>query len=391
MNSDDNIIASEVYLVKLHQEEPYLGPLGQEERVNEQGYFVRRKNRTAYPIENHSLVVRLVTNQGIEGWGETYGLVAPEATAAIIKEFLWGFLQNRNALAVESIYDDLYDLLRVRGYTGGFYHDALAAIDIALWDIKGKVSGKSLSELLGSEQRKVLSAYVSGLPAATLEQRCDLARTWQKRGFNAFKFALPVANDGPVVEIQALRNVLGESAHIACDMHWRPTSDEALRLGKEMLPYQPWFLEAPVVSEDVKALQEVAHGIDCRIAVGEEWRTIYDAKLRIESKACQIIQPEMGHTGVTQFVRICQYAQSHGLEIMPHATIGSGIFLAASLQASSVLSHVKYHEYQHSLFNAFSHYLTGNMKCDNGYYHAPSGQGIGVEPSAAMKSHMTLL
>ena len=391
MNSDQKITALEVYQVKLHQDEPYLGPLGHKESVNEQGYFVRKENRTAYPMQNHSLVVRLRTDQGVEGWGETYGLVAPQATAAIIREFLWGFLQNRNALAAETIYDDLYNLLRVRGYTGGFYHDALAAIDIALWDIKGKVSGKSLSELLGSDQHGVLQAYVSGLPAATLEQRCALAHIWQKRGFNAFKFALPVASEGPVAEIQALRRVLGETAHIACDMHWRQSREEALRLGKGMLPYQPWFLEAPVLSEDVKALQEFSHGIDCRVAVGEEWRTIYDAKLRIERNACQIIQPEMGHTGVTQFMRICQYAQSHGLEIMPHATIGAGIFLAASLQASRVLSNVQYHEYQHSLFNAFSHFLTGNMKCEAGYYQAPSGHGVGVAPSSEMKSQMTLL
>ena len=116
-----------------------------------------------------------------------------------------------------------------------------------------------------------------------------------------------------------------------------------------------------------------------------------DARLRIDSEACQIVQPEMGHTGVTQFMRIAQYAQAHHLSIMPHATIGAGIFLAASLQASSAIQNVVCHEYQHSIFDAFQYFTGGNLKCDAGSYHLPTGHGIGVEPSPEMKSKMELL
>src|SRR5690606_9920023 len=122
----------EVYLVSLDQETPYLGPLHKGEMANGSGHFVRALTRTDYPINTKPLVVRIVTKDGIEGWGETYGLTAHGATATIIYDLLKGFILGRNPLSVVTIYEDLYDLLRVRGYTGGFYHDALAAVDIAL-------------------------------------------------------------------------------------------------------------------------------------------------------------------------------------------------------------------------------------------------------------------
>ena len=92
---------------------------------------MRRGNRTVYPRANRSLVVRVVTEDGVEGWGETYGLVAPKATAEIINDLLTGFVIGRDPMDRETLHDELYDLMRVRGYTGGFYLDALAGIDIA--------------------------------------------------------------------------------------------------------------------------------------------------------------------------------------------------------------------------------------------------------------------
>src|SRR5690606_25380985 len=147
-----------------------------------------------------------------------------------------------------------------------------------------------------------IPAYVSGLPEATLEKRCELALSWQKRGFNSFKFALPNANEGISSEIKELRRYLGKNAKIACDMHWAHNREEAVLLVDKMLKYRPWFVEAPVATEDINGLRWVSHNSKCAIASGEEWRTVYDAKLRIDQEACQIIQPEMGHTGVTQFM-----------------------------------------------------------------------------------------
>ena len=387
--NQDRVAGIEVFTVDLIQEKLYLGSLREGEEVNESGYFVRKGNRTVYPRKNRSLVVRITTKDGVEGWGETYGLVAPQATAAIITDLLVGFVVGRDPFAAEAIHDELYDLMRVRGYTGGFYLDALAAIDIALWDIAGKIAGKSVAELLGGRTHERITAYVSGLPEDSLGKRCELAKSWQERGYDSFKFALPVADEGAATELRALRQTLGEDVRIACDLHWAFDADGAITLANELADDHPWFLEAPVPPEDLDALRAVADNSNQVIAVGEEWRTVYDARLRINRGACHIVQPEMGHTGITEFMRIGRFAEDFGIEIIPHATIGSGIFLAASLQASSTLGDVTSHEFQHSVFEPFRHFTGDVMECTEGQYAIPTGTGICVEPSEVMRKAMT--
>ena len=384
----DLVAAIEVYIVNLHQDKPYLGSLRDGETVNESGYFVRRGNRTVYPRANRSLVIRMVTEDGVEGWGETYGLVAPKATAEIINDLLTGFVIGRDPMDRETLHDELYGLMRVRGYTGGFYLDALAGIDIALWDIAGKQTGESVAQLLGVRCRESIPAYVSGLPEDALGARCDLAASWQERGFDSFKFAMPMADEGPVIELESLRERLGEAARIACDLHWGYSKTEAVELARQLAPYRPWFLEAPLPTEDIEGLSWVADNSAQTIAVGEEWRTVYDARLRIDRRACHIVQPEMGHTGITQFMRIGRYAESHHLQIIPHATIGAGIFLAASLQASATMRSVTSHEFQHSIFEPFRHFTSNVLSCENGAFTLPKKPGIGAEPSDAMRAAM---
>ncbi len=384
----DQIAAIEIFLVDLSQQQPYLGALRDGEEIDPHGYFVRKQNGTVYPRKNRSLVLRLVTRDGVEGWGETYGIVAPRATAEIIKDLLTGFVIGSDPFDVQVIHDRLYDLMRVRGYNGGYYLDALAAIDIALWDIVGKITGKPIHKLLGGRLHERIHCYVSGLPCDTLSERCELACTWRDRGFDAVKFASPVADDGVVTEMRELRHALGPETRIACDLHWTQTTASAIELAQQIAPYQPWFIEAPLPSEDIDGLKQVATHSGQTVAVGEEWRTVFDARLRIDKQAVHIVQPEMGHTGITQFMRIGRYAEAHHLTIIPHATIGSGIFLAASLQASAALGNVVSHEFQHSLLEPFRHFTGDVLTYENGAYGITETPGIGVEPSCEMKQRM---
>ena len=382
------IAAIETYIVDLSQDEPYLGSLREGEQADSQGYFVRKQNGTVYPMQNRSLVVRVVTKDGVEGWGETYGIVAPKATAEIINDLLAGFVVGTDPKDVAATHDRLYGLMRVRGYTGGFYLDALAAIDIALWDIAGKLAGVSVCKLLGGRHHKKIHCYVSGLPKDTLAERCDFACTWRDNGFDAVKFASPVADEGVLAETRELRAALGDDVKIACDLHWTQTAASAIKLARRLAPYDPWFIEAPVATEDVTGLAQVAAQSGQTIAAGEEWRTVFDARQRIDANAVHIVQPEMGHTGITQFMRIGQYAEDHHLQVIPHATIGSGIFLAASLQASASLRSTVSHEFQHSLLGPFRHFTGDVLTWDNGAYSIPDSPGIGVTPTEDMKRMM---
>ena len=158
-------------VVTLPREVPYLGPLGPGERVNERGYFVRAGNRTIYPVFDRSVLVKITTTDGTVGWGETYGIVAPQAVVAIIEDVLAPRLFGREPDDVAALWDELYALMRVRGHWSGFFTDALAGVDIALWDLKGKLTGRPIYDLLGGKQRERIPAYASGLPRATLEKR----------------------------------------------------------------------------------------------------------------------------------------------------------------------------------------------------------------------------
>ncbi len=315
------------------------------------------------------------------GWGETYGIVAPGAAKAIIEDLLADFVVGRDPFDAAVIHEDLYDLMRVRGYTGGFYLDALAAVDIALWDLAGQQAGLPVAKLLGGRRHERIPAYVSGLPRPTLDERVAFARSWMEKGFSSVKFAAAVADEGSVRELQALRRGLGEDVRIAVDLHWQLEAAEAVRLIEAMAPERPWFAEAPVKPEDIEGQAWVAAHSRVPQALGEEWRTVYEARPRLERRALAILQPEMGHTGITQFVRMAQLAQAHHCQVIPHATIGLGVFMAASLQASASLANVVSHEFQHSIFDRNRRLLEGEMRCEAGFYDVPDRPGIGVRPS----------
>lgn len=385
------IASIETFIVTLDRETPYLGPLGEGESINPRGYILRQGNGTIYPVVDRSVVVRVTAADGTVGWGETYGICAPRATCEIINDLLAPVAIGRDALDPEALWDVLYDLMRVRGCFGGFYVDAIAAIDIAVWDIAARAAGKPLSAMLaprlGGTLRETVPGYLSGLPASDLAGKVALAREWQARGIDSFKFAAVVSNAGIIEELAALRSALGPEAEIMVDLHWKFDATGALALIEQLAPYRPRFVEAPVKPERVDALAAVCRESTVPVAAGEEWRTEHEARLRLGTCALSLIQPEMGHTGVTQFCRIARLAAEHGVPLAPHATIGTGIFLAASLLASAAVPQFWKHEWQHSVFERNLALLDTDMAFDAAAYRLPSGAGLGVVPNARFWQH----
>ena len=370
----------EAFAVSLPRDVPYLGPLGPGESVNAKGYIVRRGNRTIYPVTDMSVLVRVTAADGTIGWGETYGIVAPQAVLAILREVMIPIVEGRDPRDAPAIYDELYDLMRVRGASGGFYGDALAAIDIALWDLAAKLAGVPLVQALGGARTTRIPAYVSGLPKATLAERVELAREWIARGYRGLKYAAAVSREGVAAEMHALRDALGPDVDLMADLHWKYTADEALELARSIASTHPYFIEAPCAPEDIDGLAEVAVHAGIPVAAGEEWRNVHEVRLRLTRAPLAIVQPEMAHTGVSQFVAIARLAQAHGAQVIPHATIGVGIFMAASLHAAATLPNCPYHEYQPSVFDRNLAHVDTAMRCNAGFYELPAGRGLGIEP-----------
>ena len=370
----------ECWIVEIPRDVPYLGPLQAGERVNEQGYFVRRGNRTVYPSADMSVIVKATAADGTVGWGETYGIAAPEAVVALIERLLAPFVVGRDARDAAAIWQDLYDLQRVRGMSGGYYGDALAAIDIALHDLAARAGGVPVCEWLGARRVDRIPAYVSGLPRATLGERVALARDFVARGYSAIKFAAPAATDGIVPEMRALREALGDAVELMVDLHWQLDAARACALADALAPLRPAFIEAPCAPEDIAGLAAVARQARVPVAAGEEWHNAYEAAWRLDVAKLAVVQPEIAHTGVTQFGAIARLAAGHGARLMPHATIGVGIFMAASLHATVAAGSVPYHEYQHSVLDRNLRYVDTSMRCEAGYYRVPDGPGHGATP-----------
>jgi L-alanine-DL-glutamate epimerase-like enolase superfamily enzyme len=385
------IAAVETFIVTLPRDTPYLGPLGPGEQVNARGYIVRRGNGTIYPTVDRSIVVRVTSEDGLVGWGETYGICAPRATCEIVNDLLAPVLLGSDVDDPAEVWDSLYDLMRVRGCTGGFHVDAIAAIDIALWDLHGKRRGVPVRDLIGPTVNPTIPGYLSGLPAATLDERVALARGWQARGVDAFKFAAVVSHEGIVAEMAKLRKALGDTAEIMVDLHWKFTAEEARALAAQLAPYRPRFIEAPVKPEDMAGLAELGRDCPIPIAAGEEWYTAYEVGNRLAAGPLAFLQPEMGHTGITQFMRIAALGARHGAKLAPHATIGTGIFLAASLHVSATQPHLWKHEWQHSVFERNLALLDSNMGYADGHYRLPDGPGLGVTPNAQFWAHAELV
>jgi galactonate dehydratase len=377
----ESITSIQTYCLTIPRDVPYMGALGAGDTSGNNGLFIRGGNRSVYSVSDHCVLVKITTRGGAVGWGECVSVVAPQIAATAIETLIAPLIIGRDPQDVMAIGEDLYDSMRVRGFFGGFWGDALAAVDIALWDLKGKLCGQPIAQLLGGRRTDRLPAYISGLPEATIEKRVALALDWQRRGFNAFKFPAALNPQGFVHEIAGLRAALGAQATLLCDMHWRNTPGHAVQLIRKMEPYDLAVAEAPVAPEDIAGQALVRRSVSTPVAIGEELRTVFEYRPRFEAGCMDIVQPEIGRTGISQFWLICQMARAWNCVVMPHASIGIGIFQAASLQVSAAISNCPIHEYQHSIFDKNLHLVTGNMACADGHFRVPTGPGLGVEPT----------
>ncbi len=376
----------ELFPLRIPRDVPYLGPLEEDNRPNSKGYIVRPGNRTVYPVVDQTLLVKAVASDGTVGWGECFGVVAPQIAKTVLEELLIPFVIGHSPHDVERIYDDLYDLQRVRGHFGGYALDAVAGLDMALWDLRGKLLGQPVWQLLGGLRHERLPVYVSGLPGGTKEERAALGKRWIDKGFSALKFAAVVADEGEIAEIEAIRREVGPAPKILADLHWRYTALEAIGLIERLCDYDLYLAEAPVAPEDLAGQAQVARSVSTRIGLGEEWRTVHEYLPRLQARCMDVIQPEMAHTGITGFRRICELAQPFHCQVMPHATINIGIAQAASLHVAATAANFIMHEYQHTIFDRNKQYIRSTMDCRAGYFKLPDGPGLGTEPTEEVLS-----
>ena len=307
--------------------------------------FVLRQNLAepfgysqAWYTARTAMLVRVTTDDGLTGWGEAYG--PPEPSAATVRHVLAPLVVGADPFDTLPLWERMYARLRDYGQKGIALH-AISAIDIALWDIKGKALGVSVSRLLGGRFRERVQAYATGLyfrpgedfTAALVEE----ARGYVAAGFRAIKLKVGHTPESDLRHARAVRAAIGPDVQLMVDANHAYDAATAIRLGREFERLDVRWFEEPVIPEDIEGYAEVSRALDMPVAGGEAEFTRFGFRRLLAARAVDIVQPDITATGgFTECQRIAALASAHGIRYLPHVW-GSSIGLAASLQFTAAL------------------------------------------------------
>ncbi len=363
--------------LRIKRDEAYLG--GIPTAADPQAYFIRPPYRALYSAYFETAFVKITTEDGAVGWGEALAPVAPEVVSTIVEQLLAPVLIGRDPLDGNVLWNIMYDLMRERGYYGGFMLDAISACDTALWDLRGKILDQPVYQLLGGAYRDRVPCYVSGLPRPTAEERVDLALEFVEEGFSAFKLAAGHGLRADKASVEALRKGLGEDTTLLLDAHWVYALDEAVQLGHALAELEVGFFEAPINPEDVEGHAQLAAAVAVPIAHGETERTRYQFRPWLMQRAADILQPDVGRAGLSEVIKIASMAEAFNVKMAPHLSVGLGICIAATIHAAAAIPNLYMLEYQPPVFEIANLLLKSPLTCNSGYYEVPRRSGLGVE------------
>ncbi|QUL52266.1 galactonate dehydratase [Paenibacillus tritici] len=335
------------------------------------------------------LFLKIETDEGISGWGEPVVEGKAHTVQAAVEE-LMDYLIGQDPQRIE----DLWQLM----YRGGFYRggailmSAIAGIDQALWDIKGKIYNAPVYQLLGGACRNTMRVYswVGGdrpidVVQAALEKKAAGFTAIKMNASEEMQFIDTHDKIYAIVErVAAIREACGPEFGIAVDFHGRLHKPMARGLARELDPYRLMFIEEPVLPENNEVLREIAHHTSTPIATGERMYSRWEFKNLLKDGVVDIIQPDLSHAGgITECKKIFAMAEAFDVAVAPHCPLGP-IALAACLQVDATSYNAVIQEQSLGI-----HYNQGNDLLDyitdptvfaysDGHVHIPSGPGLGI-------------
>ena len=340
--------------------------------------------------------VRVETDQGITGIGESGTWGQLEATAASIAKY-GEYLIGKDPRPIEHHWNVM---LRANHFTGGAITGAVSAIDIALWDIKGKLHNVPVYELLGGQMRHKARLYghVKGRTAKTLIEE---AKRLKAAGFSALGHLNPLLDEDETTAyykphvarieeaidiVRQLREAVGRDVDLCIEIHRRLTPPEAIALGRGIEKYTPMFFEDPLRPNSFDAMAWVADHIPIPVATGERFTSLYQFQTLLSRHAVQYLRPDVCLCGgITGAKKIAALAEAHDAWIVPHNPL-SPISTAACLQIAACIPNFAIQEYpsrtpeldggEALLGNDLA---TGLEEQVGGFIKIPDAPGIGVE------------
>lgn len=376
------IISVTAYAVKIPRDlTQALGSAGSPAPLEESAsdYRFAASYQTLYSTKIETALIKVETDAGIVGWGESQAPLAPEVARTIIETLLAPLLIGEDPMAHERLWSRMYASMRARGHTGSFMLDAIAGIDTALWDIKGKALGARVCDLLGGPFTAELPAYISGLSGANDAARAAQAKEFRERGFNAFKIFVDGEPEATLQLLDRLRDELGPHVRLMVDALWRLQPAEAVSFGKELDARKVVWLEAPLKPEDVIGHARLAASIDAAVALGESYRTRWEMKPFFDAGAVEVFQPDIGRTGISEGMKLASMAETYNVQIAFHVSIGLGVQIAAALHTAAAIPNLIFVECNPKVWEVASQLLKTDLPVGAGVVGIPAGAGLGVE------------
>ncbi len=303
-----------------------------EQRLDRPFYFSQFEFQT-----RQICLVKVVAEDGTYGWGEGYG------PATVVKagiEFLAPLVSGEDPLQVEAIWSKMH--LRSLDYARrGVLVAAISAIDIALWDLRGKLLGQPVSVLLGGRRREQVRVYATGLYFTETDDQLgalvEEARLYAAQGFSAIKMKVGLGVETDLRHARAVRQAIGAEIELMVDANHAYSLSEALSFAGQIEPLGISFFEEPLSPEDYDGYRELRQRTSIAIAGGECEYLLAGFRQLLSQRCVDIAQPDIcGAGGLTEVKRIAALASAFQTNIIPHSW-GTGIAFAAGLHLVSSL------------------------------------------------------
>lgn len=331
------------------------------------------------------LFVRIGTDKGIHGVGESTFFGWPAAAREIARSF-GEHLVGKDPRDVERHWLDLYRSASMRGMAIG---GALSAIDMALWDIRGKDLGAPVWQLLGGRTRQAVRAMLV-LPYGSRDEVCEAARDGVNRGYTAVKLLLfqpehhqqsqPTRTRDLIARAEAVRETIGWDVELGIELHRNMVPGEAVALVQELERLLPLFIEDPIAPESVMSLARVNTKLRVPLAAGERNVNLWEFREYVQNADVAFVRPDIGVAGGFTHVRkICAMAEAAHVGIIPHAVPSGPIAVAAHVQLGASVANWFLQEHRDQGVEPWTTVVDKTVPLIDGYLQVSDEPGLGID------------
>lgn len=333
-------------------------------------------------VKRDSVLVKVMTESGLVGYGESHHGRAPGTVAKLINTTLRELVLGHEATDVVGIWERVYRLQLASHGMGAAASIAMSGIDMALWDIRGKAVGLPLYKLLGGGPRYI-KAYAGGISLG-YQEPASLAREAQdmvSRGYRALKLRIGDTPQRDIARVSEVRKSIGDEIDILTDANANATMEHVRAIMPSLDANHVGWLEEPFAAHDYRLYRQATRFGTTPLAAGENHYTRFEFHRLVEDGVITYLQPDLSKAGgITEALRIAAMASAWKLSINPHCS-ATGLNMAATLHFLASIDNPGYFEAEAASFNPFRDDLCSISYTvdDDGFVHVPEGPGIGIE------------